>query len=561
MTAKLDEQLERRPKHRRGGRHKTFHGEIRYAAWLELEFQRIVQWPSPRWRTDPVRFFREVLGVEPWSRQIEVIEAVRDHPRVAVRSGHKVSKSHTAGGLSLWFYSSFEDARVVMTSTTARQVDQILWREFRMMHARAGLCVECKARNCELGPREQIERPCEHSALIGGVPGELARTGLKSPDFREVVGFTAREAEAIAGYSGRNVLFIVDEASGVPAEIFEAIEGNRAGGARVALWGNPTQNEGEHYAAFHTKKEFYFTATISSEESPNVVEGRDVISGLATRDWIEEKKREWGEDSALYKIRVKGVHAEHEEGKIFSVHAIGQAEARWWDTPEAGRLFVGLDPAGPSGFGDETVGAPRRGLKILALRAERGLDENAHLAWLLRLLGEFRLPREVPVVVLDRDGDVGAKVYYALRDHAENHPNDFELVAVRSSDKAARQPSVYDRMRDELTGNFEAWIKEGGAIPEDVKLAAEMHAPSWILQVNGRLKVTAKDQLRKLLGRSPDRYDASALSAWEPLSLGDAADDESEPPAAPDPGGARAGEDPDELGSALDPYDAGKTWR
>jgi hypothetical protein len=39
-------------------------------------------WPSPKYRQDPVEFARGVLGVEPWSKQIEVLEAVRDCPRV-----------------------------------------------------------------------------------------------------------------------------------------------------------------------------------------------------------------------------------------------------------------------------------------------------------------------------------------------------------------------------------------------------------------------------------------------------------------------------------------------
>src|SRR5204862_354817 len=145
---------------------------------------------------------------------------------------------------------------------------------------------------------------CPHSVVIEEEPGELARTGLKSVDFREIVGFTAREAEAVAGISGRNLLYILDEASGIPDEIYEAIEGNRAGGARVVLLGNPTKTTGEFFDAFHAKARFYKTITVSSEQTPNVVTGRDEIPGLATRAWIEEKREEWRPDSALYKVRV-----------------------------------------------------------------------------------------------------------------------------------------------------------------------------------------------------------------------------------------------------------------
>ena len=480
--------------------------------------RRHVKFPSPKYREDPVGFFREILGIDPWSRQIKVIEAVRDHARVAVRSGHKVGKSNTAAGLALWFYCSFDDARAVMTSTTSRQVDQILWRELKMLRTRGGRCVACREDDPE---GLVIERPCPHSALVDGEIGELARTGLKSADFREIVGFTAREAEAVAGVSGKNLLYLVDEASGVDDAIFEAIEGNRAGGARVVLFGNPTRNSGEHFEAFHSKSELYHTITISSTESPNVTQGRIVVPGLATRGWIEEKKIEWGEDSALFKVRALGEHALHEDGKIFSIATITEAEQRWHETAEAGRLFIGFDPAGESGTGDEAVLTSRRGLRMLQIVTFRGQDEQGHLVRLLAFLDVQKLPRETPVVVLDREGAVGAKVYVHLLAHLETHPHAFELVAVRASDRAVRQPIVYDRMRDELTANFEQWLRDGGAILEDTKLEKEMHELEWKQHVNGRLKVTPKDELRKKLGRSPDRYDATVLCAWEPLSLQD----------------------------------------
>jgi hypothetical protein len=70
-------------------------------------------------------------------------------------------------------------------------------------------------------------------------------------------------------------------------------------------------------------------------------------------------------------------------------------------------------------------------------------------------------------------------------------------------------------VRDELAANLLAWVKDGGALPDDPKLAAELHAFSWEYQVTGRLKVTRKDAIREEIGRSPDRYDAVALACWE----------------------------------------------
>lgn len=530
---------------------RAFMYELDTALLAQLERATQVKWPAVQYQTDPVGFFRNVLGVEPWSKQRELLERVRDNKRVAVRSGHKVSKSNTAAGVALWFFCSFPDARVPMTSTTSRQVDAILWRELRMLRSRAGRCVDCKVAD---PTGLLIPRPCPHSAIIADEPGELARTGLKSSDFREITGFTANDTEAVGGISGRNILFIIDEASGVADAVYEGIEGNRAGGARSLLLGNPTRNDGEHFEAFHSKSQFYSTMTISSEETPNVTEGREVIPGLATREWIEEKKLEWGEDSPLYKVRVKGVHVQNEQARIFSLHAIEMAEQRWHETPVAGRLFIGLDPAGEAGTGDETAFVARRGLKMLSVFRYRGLNDDQHLIRVLQHIAELKLPRETPVVVLDREGPIGSSLAGKLRNYCETMPNAFELVTVRASDRATRQAETYALMRDLLAANLQAWIRDGGAIVEDTKLERELHVLEWRGQtVRGAFKLIAKDQIKKLIGRSPDTYDALALSVWEPLSLADA-------PTSAAPADAPSTASTSYAEHTLDPYAGVDAW-
>jgi phage terminase large subunit len=564
MTTSVAHEVATRKARKKQGR-RTFAGDLADCIEYKLSASTRIHFPNDKYRKDPVAFCREILGVEPWSKQIEILEAVRDHMRVAVRSGHKVGKSRSAAILALWFFCSFPDARVVMSSTTARQVDQILWREVRMVLARSGRCVDCKSEIARLQSEgmSQVEaehkhpKPCAHSAIIEEEPGELARTGLKSLDFREIVGFTAKEAEAVAGISGENLFYILDEASGIPQLIFDAIEGNRAGGARIVMFSNPTRNEGEFYEAFHGKSAFYHQITVSSEETPNVIEGRKVVPGLAERQWIEEKREEWGEESALYKIRVKGEHATQEEGKIFSIHMIGEAQQRWDVTPEQGRLYLGVDPSGATGMGDETAIAARRGNKCMEIRVHLGLNTDGIVVQIVATLQRLRLKRETPVVVFDRENQLGKELHDKLKAHLEKKENKgaFELVPVRASDRSQRMPDVYPRMRDALTANLHTWMKDGGAIPEDTKLEKELHVMEWSQQINGMLKVTKKDTVKKLIGRSPDRYDALALSCWEPLSLRDGVDDDTKRKVAESGGEAY------ESSGSMDPYSGAAAWR
>lgn len=497
MTSSRAQELERR-KSKPARERLTLAGDLRSSLLAALQASTQVRFPSDRYQKDPVAFCREVLGVEPWSAQVRIMEAVRDHKRVAVSSGHKIGKSRSAAILALWFYCSHESARVIMTSVTSRQVDQILWRELRMLRSRSAVPID-------------------------GEQGELARTGLKSLDFREIVGFTARESEAVAGISGPNLLYIIDEASGVDPAIYEAIEGNRAGGARIVMFSNPTRTDGEFFAAFNSKKDLYHSIYVSSEETPNVVEGHTVIPGLATREWVEEKKQEWGEDSPLYTVRVRGRFATKEDGKIFSIARITEAEARWATTPFEGRLYIGVDPAGPTGTGDETVFALRRKHRVMSLQAQLGLNEDAILVTILGLISQNVERREpIPVVVIDSEGSIGAGLFGRLRQYVDSKPKkDFELVALRASDRAIMNPAVYDKIRDELAANLESWFREGGTIPEDTKLNTELHLWEWKRnEANGRYKLhPSKDDVRKVIKRSPDRYDALALACWEPMSL------------------------------------------
>lgn len=575
MTTSITQNAVQLDPRRRRARHpserRTFRAEWLAACDAALAEFTGIRFPDKYWWENPLDFWELVLGQKPWDRQRDVILAARDHDRFSCKAGRRVSKSNSVAGIGLNYYCGWLDARVILMSTTARQVDAILWRELEKMRARAGRCLKCKLEDPQ---GRKIPRPCPHSALIEGEAGRLARTGLKmSPiiptDFREIFGFTANEAEAVQGVAGENVLWLVDESSGVKPEIFEAINGNRAGGARCGLFGNPTKTEGEFYDSFNEKAKQdqsdpkaigYFNITISSRESPNVREGRSVIPGLATEAWLAECEHEWGVDSPLFKIHIEGEFAENEDGKAFPVDAIHDAEERWADASEAGRLFIGLDPAGETGMGDESAFAPRRGLKVYGLTVRRGLSDEGHLVVLLGIIKERRVGQEVPVVILDRDGSVGARLYGFLRGYLEalpEHAPPFELFGLRGSNAPQREGDRYDRQRDATTGNFAQWLRDGGAIPEDTKLAKEMHVLEWRQLVSGKMKITSKDDIKKLIGRSPDRYDAVSLSVWEPRSL---RDDVPPPGAAASPAAAPkpTATDPEDLdpyqSTGMDPY-------
>jgi phage terminase large subunit len=71
-------------------------------------------------------------------------------------------------------------------------------------------------------------------------------------------------------------------------------------------------------------------------------------------------------------------------------------------------------------------------------------------------------------------------------------------------------------VRHELGVNLAKWLRDGGALPPDAKLTKELNAPKFYQsKQTGRMKVTSKDDLKKLLGRSPDSADAVTLCTWQ----------------------------------------------
>jgi hypothetical protein len=434
------------------------------------------------YRDNPVGFAREVLGTELWSRQEEILNAMLAEWRVAVRSGHKIGKSRVAVCAALWFAAVHPRARVIMTAPTHRQIRSILWRELKFLY---------------------------HTSAIplGGQLAELPEIGLQWPDGREIVGFYTNEPEKMAGISGPYVLFIVDEASGIPVEIYEAIEGNRAGGARLILFSNPTQTSGYFYDAFHEKREFWKCIHVSSEEA--AADGPPDV-GLATKEFIEEKRQEWGEDSPLYHVRIKGNFPAQAENAVIGLETVEEAIGRYLDVDDpSAPLSVGVDVAR---FGDDdSCISARRGRKVFPLICVHGQDTVQIAGLAMSVVKKLRHgPHERALVSVDVVG-VGGGVADVLR---QNH-KDGEIVLYEVNvSEVAKSADEYPNLRSELWFKADAFLKAGGTIPDDAKLVGELIAPTYTFDRKGRRQVESKDDLKARLGRSPDRADAFCLSLF-----------------------------------------------
>ena len=135
-------------------------------------------------RTDPVNFAEHVLNVQPWHKQRDILEAVAHNRKVAVRSCNAAGKTFTAAVTVLWWLMSYDNAIVITTAPSERQVKELLWREIRQLYM-------------------------PHRDIIGG---KLTRTRLDFAPNRYAYGFSTNTEDRFQGFHSGNILVVVDEA-------------------------------------------------------------------------------------------------------------------------------------------------------------------------------------------------------------------------------------------------------------------------------------------------------------------------------------------------------------
>ncbi len=191
---------------------------------------------------DPVAFAEHWLGEKPWAKQRKILKAIKDNRQVAVRSCNASGKTYTAALAAIWWLMAHEEALVLTTAPSERQVKNALWLEIREIWER-------------------------NKDLIGG---KLTQTRLELANKRFAYGFSTNMAERFQGFHNENVLIIVDEASGVREFVYEAILGLMTSrNAKILLIGNPTSLAGTFYDAFHKNRKYWKTIHIAADETPN----------------------------------------------------------------------------------------------------------------------------------------------------------------------------------------------------------------------------------------------------------------------------------------------------
>lgn len=447
-------------------------------------------------RNNPNRWCQSALGVRLWKRQRMIMRMLARHDKVAVRSSNAVGKSFLAAVAAIWYLNQQCPGYAVTTSSSWTGIQKTLWPE---IHARLDNAPYVNMASA--GERLQLEWK------IGPHWGAFA--------------VSPRSAENFAGFrTRRGVLVIVDEASALEQDIYDAIMGLTATeGSKVLMIGNPLRPEGPFYDAFHS--DVWKTAHISAFESPNVVLGKNVIPGLATRKWIEERKLEWGEQSPAYVARVRGNFPEMAEDSVIQLHEVESARERYkafmyaggFDTMPAATsldgshrdpLVLGVDVAR---FGDDqTIVCPRRGNHVFPLHRWQHKRTTETAGMVAMIANHFG----ADYVMVDDIG-VGGGVTDILVD------SDVQGVIGVNVGESAMDKERYANCRTELWYKMRDSIQDTLRIPASRGMLPALTAQKYeFSRQGGQLKLVSKEKTKKALGgKSPDEADALMLTFYE----------------------------------------------
>lgn len=413
-----------------------------------------------------------------------------ERKRVTVRGPHGLGKTAMAAWIILWFALTRDggDWKIPTTASAWRQLTKYLWPELRKWARRIRWDVVGRGRF-----NERLE---------------MLALSLKL-DTGEAFALASNDVNAIEGAHATSLLYVFDEGKAIPDDIWDGAEGAFAspetGEALALAISTPGEPQGRFYE-IHSRKpglEDWWVRHVTLKEA--------VDAGRISGEWAKQRKRQWGEKSAVYQNRVAGEFAASEEDGVIPLAWVEAANQRWLEWQDQGKPLegemtaVGVDVA-RSGK-DKTVFALRYDWLITELRRYSKADTmetTGRVAGILNLGG---------TAVVDVIG-VGAGVVDRLREQGKN------VEAFNASERTDHQDQSgelgFVNSRSAAWWNLREILElEPVALPPDDRLTGDLVAPRWKVVSGGKIQVESKDEIKKRINRSTDDADAVIQAFWQ----------------------------------------------
>jgi len=438
----------------------------------------------------PVEFVEDIIGATPDPEQAKILRSVAANPMTSVRSGHGVGKSTVQAWVVIWFMTTRPFPKVPCTAPTQHQLFDILWAE-----------VSKWLRNTPALQNEMVWT--KEKVYMRGYPEEWF-----------AVARTASKPDALQGFHADDLLFIIDEASGVSDPIFEPVLGALSTpGARLLMCGNPTQLSGFFYDSHHKNRASYATFHIDGRNSQRV-----------PKEFVDRIIRMYGEDSDVFRVRVAGDFPLQEDD-IFIPISLVEKSIHTEFSPRISPLSVhiGCDVAR---FGDDKTVIGYKVDEQVAFYKKRQGQDTMKTADDIILLGEelvhrYRLDAPIPVKI--DDGGVGGGVVDRLRQVKRLNPERFWWLEVypvkfgqRIKHKYYHDSTTY--MMSVVKKLLTPFDEETGKpkpveliLPDDDDLVAQLSGRKYELTEASKIRIESKEAVKKRGQPSPDEADCVLL--------------------------------------------------
>ena len=446
------------------------------AAAVLLEFQD--RYGVPAGEQGPLRLVTEVFGATPDPWQAEVLCAYgRGERRITIRSAPNVGKTTVAAWCIGHQLLTRFPQKCGVTAPSVPQLFDALYTEVKVWLRKLPPILhdlfDIKAERIELK-----EAPEDSFVTI--------RTAR------------AEQPEAFQGLHREDgwVLIVFDEASGIPEPIYDANLSIMAGqNVQLLLLSNPIRTTGYFHDTHMKYRDKWRTFKVSAFDCARV-----------SKEFIQEVLDEYGEDSNAYRIRVLAEFPRGDWDAIIPFELLELAKKREAFPSPTAPMVWGLDVAR---FGDDMTALCKRKGNIVPepIQVWQGLD-LMQTCGVVKAAYDMAILTDRPQEILVDAIGMGSGVCDRLRELG------LPARAIQVSELPAMTQGVYRDLGTELCFLAKEWfVRRDCSIPQDEKFIAEAAAVKYDPpDSSGKMRRWSKLKTKKVLRRSPDRFDAFTLT-------------------------------------------------
>jgi len=474
------------------------------------EMKKFLKAKWEHWKTCPLDFATEVFQFYPSNQQICLFNEIgrivtakmkRDEGKsltdldkiyvkkrgVSIRSGKGTGKDAAAAIIAFWFLVCFHGSNTYLLAPSMDNLKSNLIAEMALWRSKRGTDGN---RTCALA--DEIDLMTASCRMVKDKEkGKhwFIRCNSAGPQLP-----ADQQVEVLQGKHARYMMFIIDEASGVPDPVFSPLDTTLTDPVNfILLLFNPTRRSGFAYNTHFdpSEKKYWVTLHWNAEKS-----------NMITPDQIEYLREKYGESSNEYRVSVLGEPPAMDDGSLIPYEWCMDATNLKFEPDERDPIIFGVDVARKGG--DKSIILVRRGKTVVEIQELTDLDTVALSRWIAMRAADWN-----PVAIYIDSVGLGIGVVDELA--RQNIPNVYPINVARGSNN----PRKYSLLRDDLWWKLREMFERGTiSLSEcpDRELISELSGIKYDVKDNGKIKVESKIDMRKRNMPSPNKGDALMLT-------------------------------------------------